>query len=174
MIWHCICQLQMRFQDRFNRWPLRLLQICDRRHTLQQRTAVACEFSRCRECCLPLGAGLAIKRLLQSMCTTAAAATQLLMTERWHLICALSSVSLDCSMADVEDRHAHCKASASGGGSGSSADLVFARHVLRESRHAHRSHQPPENAAGQDAPEHLNAVSLNRPSGILLFHQSRV
>lgn len=54
-----------------------------------------------------------------------------LMGDRWQFILAMSASELDLYMSDVENRHGHCKAHAT---VGHSAELMQAKHVLRESQ----------------------------------------
>ena len=55
-------------------------------------------------------------------------APEVLLANKWQFVLCLSASELDCYMSDVEDRHAHCKAS---GQPGTSAELLFAKYASR-------------------------------------------
>ena len=113
----------------------------------------------------------------------------ILMTDRWQMVLAMSAAELDTSTADIENRHAHCKQTTPSGTVG--AELVSAKYVLRESKHLHmccHKNASSVSAGSQgDTQDDLRTSSSfpniasspqqytrQRLNGMLYFHFSRV
>ena len=135
MTWCCTCHLSMRFRDRLRKNFI-LLTLSDHRQPLRERLHIGNQFCRSRLCCRPIGAPRAIYKCLQRAQGDNARPPDVnyLLSDRWKFVLALTSAQIDAVMSDVEDFHAHCKQSSP---KGCSAEVMAAKHVLRESRHLH-------------------------------------
>ena len=173
MAWLSACHLTMRFPDRLSMWPYRLQILADMRQSPSAREACAKAFCSASPCCLPPGAARAIYKLLQiqSGDMNSAPDPRLLLTDRWRFVFTLSAAEIDYFMSDIEDQHGHCKASSSATGT-TSAELMCAKHVLRQSRHMHTVFQANRCVSGvaviaerrEPAPQSIRSAAFSLPA----------